>query len=205
MACQQRATRTNEKLRTFHLLLHIKVCKSFDTLRGLLNLKTKRMEHRQVRTEHLDGNSRLCARKHGIDTMGNGLADFHIYARKRTKALADVCHHFLLRTFVEAERYLHLAGVHAKGMFVKLRTACLARHILHFWYLEQQHFCLSADSVAFIKRNTGKRADIDGERTFVEWWKKRTTKGEEQAHSDHNQCTRHAQNPMRWFTAERPL
>jgi len=55
-------------------------------------------------------------------------------------------------------------------MFVELGTSGLSTNGLDFRYGKKHLFGHSSDFVGFFKRYAWHCADVDGERTFVEWW-----------------------------------
>ena len=56
-----------------------------------------------------------------------------------------------MASFVELERSLYLAHVHAQGMFVELCTSCLPRHGLYLRHLQQKSFGTCSYGVALLK------------------------------------------------------
>ena len=138
-------------MRPLHLLFHIKVGYAFHIRYGFFNFAAQTVKAVKVRAEHLYRYIGACARKHGIDTMGNGLSYFYIDSRKNGKFLTYVIHDFLFRTSLQFKRNFHLTGVYTERMLVKFGTSRFPGHVPYFRNSQQQLFGTPAYAVTFVK------------------------------------------------------
>ena len=128
------------KLRTLHLLLHVKVGNALDVAYGGLNLVAEVKHLVQVIAEKLDGYAGLRAAQHGVYAVTYGLANLDVGTGNDRQAVAHVIEKLLVRTVLELERSLDFRHVDAQRVLVKLGAAGLSRHGLYLGHRHQYLF-----------------------------------------------------------------
>ena len=155
VAHEQFAARHNLQFGALYLLLHVEVGDALNVLAGVLYLIADGEHAVEVGAEELDGYAGLCAREHGVDAVGDGLAYLYVGSGENGEALAHVVEHFFVTAVLKLERGFYLAHVHTEGVFVELSTTGLACHGLYLGHLQQQSLGTCADGVAFFERDAG--------------------------------------------------
>ena len=104
---------SDDKLRTFNLLLHVQVGNAGNVLNGILYLIAQSEHAVQIVAEQLNGYIGFRTRQHGIDTVADRLADFHIGAYNCTQLFTYIGHQLAARTVLQLEWSFDFRYVHA--------------------------------------------------------------------------------------------
>ncbi len=168
--------------RTFHLLLDVGIDDSVNILDYGVDVLAYCKKGVEVAAEHFYCNLRLCARKHGVDSVRYRLTYLHRHSRNFGESGAQVTGYFVAgasSAFKNVWR-LDFRSVCPERMFVEFGTSCLSANGYNLGSLEDDSLGLAPDFVALFKRYSRKCGHIDCERAFVERRQESATEGENQ-------------------------
>ncbi len=161
----------------------ISVCASVDKsttpldLRHLrLHLGRKPAQHLQVVAEDLHGHIGARSRQHVIDAMGDRLTDRHVRSRQQGRPIANLGEHLLLRPILHFEPHVDLGRLDALHMLVELGSASPPRRRRHFGHHQQEPLQSVTKRIRIGKARPRNRHRAHGQRTFVEFRKKGSTR-----------------------------
>ena len=171
------------QLGAHHLLLDVDVDHAVDVADGLLYAGAERVEPLQVGAKDLDGNLCLCTREHGVDAVGDGLADLDVGAGQLREPLAQLVGDLGAgASALEGVGHVELADVGAERVLGQLGTAGLAGYAGHLGHRHDDALGLGAEAVALLKGDARQGGDVDCKRAFVERRQERPSQREEYHH-----------------------
>ena len=121
--------------------------------------------------------------------MTDGLSDFNIGSGNDRKFATDLIQQFRMRTTVQLKRSLNLRNIHAQRMLIQFGTSGFPGHRFNLRNREQQFFCLTADFVRLLQRDSRHGTDIYGKRALIKRRQETVSQGKEYTQCHHQQHT----------------